>query len=85
MRSAVAKVAVGQVFPEYFGLPCKYHSTNAPYLFPSTFGPYQKDKRSKPEDLPKWNVLSEIGVHWTEKHFHFLFSRDRRRNMQSGG
>jgi hypothetical protein len=25
----------------------------------------------------KINVLSEIGMQWTEKYFHFLFSRDR--------
>ena len=32
---------------------------------------YQKDKGTKPGDLPKSNALSEIGKQWIEKYFGF--------------
>jgi hypothetical protein len=32
-RFVVDKVALGQVFLQYFSFPCQYHSTNAPYSF----------------------------------------------------
>ena len=55
--------------------PCQYHSIIAPYSSSSTCDSYQKDKRAKPGDLPKRNVLSEIGKQWVEKYFHFFFAR----------
>jgi hypothetical protein len=30
--SVVDKVALGQVYPEYFSFPCQFHSTGVPLL-----------------------------------------------------
>jgi hypothetical protein len=58
--------------PELPIFPCQYHFTNAPLIF-TTFRSYQKDKQSKPGNLPKSNALSEIGEQWIEKYRHFIF------------
>jgi hypothetical protein len=52
----VDNVALGQ----YFGFSSQYHSTDGPYSSSFTRCFYYKDKRSKPGNLPKSNVLSEI-------------------------
>jgi hypothetical protein len=33
--------------------PFRYHSTNAPHSYLSTYSSYQKEKRAKPENLPQ--------------------------------
>jgi hypothetical protein len=64
----VVKVALGQVFsPSTSIYPCQYHSTYSLYSSISTCCSYQKDKRAKPGNLPKSNVLSEIGENCIEK------------------
>ena len=45
--------------------PCLYHSINAPYS--SSYHSYLYDILWKSGKLPKWNVLSQIGWHLTEK------------------
>jgi len=45
-------------FPGTPVLLSQYHSTNAPHSSPSTSCSYQKDKRSKPVNLPISNTLS---------------------------
>jgi len=49
--------------PSTSNLPCQYHSINAPHSSSSTLFSYQKDKRAKPRNLTKRNVLSEIWKH----------------------
>ena len=34
---------------------------------------YQRDKWTKPGNLPKSNALTKIGKHWIEKDFHLVF------------
>jgi len=53
----------------------QYHSTNAPYFSSSTCCSYQKDKRAKPGDLPKSDVLAESGESWGERYFHLVFNK----------
>ena len=43
-------------FPDYFGFPCQYHSTNAPYLRSLTRCSYQKDEWTR-LDNPSKNML----------------------------
>ena len=54
-----------------FPLSVSFHKCSTPIF--ATFRSYQKDKQSKPGDVPKSNVLSEIGEHWIEKKRHFIF------------
>jgi hypothetical protein len=60
------------VSPIYSGFRFLYHYTNAPHSSLSTCCSYQKDKRAKPGNLPKGNVLSETGEHRIEKYFPSL-------------
>ena len=53
-------------------LPCQYHSTNAPYSSSSTCCSYRKDKRAKPRDLRKNEVLSKIAEYWIKKYVHLF-------------
>jgi hypothetical protein len=57
-------------------LPCQYHSTSAACLFSSQGCSYQKDKQTKPGNLPKSSALWEIGLHWVEKDFNVLFFKE---------
>ena len=50
-------------------LHCQCHSTNAPYSFSSSGFSYQKDKQTKPGNLPKSSAVPEIGYHWVEEDF----------------
>jgi hypothetical protein len=51
---------------------CHCHSINAPHSFPSTHCCYQKDKRSKPGNLPKNSSLPEIAELGTEMYLHLF-------------
>jgi hypothetical protein len=52
--------------------PCQYHSTKAPYSFSSTCFSYQKDKRTKPGNLPKNKCsLGNRGALDKKKYLHF--------------
>ena len=39
------------------------------FIHLSTCYPYQKEKRAKSANVPKNDVISEIGEHWIEKYF----------------
>ena len=54
-------------FSEYFGFPCQYHFTHAPYSSSSACWSYHKGKRAKHRNLSKSNTLSEIRDHWAKK------------------
>ena len=54
-----------------FPLSVSFHKCYT--LIFATFRSYQKDKQSKPGNIPKRNALSEIGEHWIEKYCHFIF------------
>jgi hypothetical protein len=55
---------------QYFGFPCQYHSTNAPYSSSFTRRSYKKDERAKYGILPKgignrrvfWHSLERVGL-----------------------
>ena len=49
------------------------YSISAPHSSSSTRCSYQKDKRAKPENLAKSNVLSETFEHWIQKFPLSLF------------
>ena len=53
----------GTVSPSASAFPCKNHFTNASCLCSSERCLYQKDKRVKPGNLKKSNVLLEVGEH----------------------
>jgi hypothetical protein len=60
--SACEVFATGIGFPPNTStFPRQYHSANAPYLSSSTCCSYHSDKWVKPGNLPKSNLLSEIG------------------------
>jgi len=44
----------------------------APYVSSFTCCPYQKDKRDKPRNLPKWDVLSKVGEYCIESYFQLF-------------
>ena len=46
-------------FSQYFSLPCQYHLTNAAHSSSSTCCSYQKDKQTKPGNLPESNGLAD--------------------------
>ena len=50
---------------------CQYHPTNALHLSSSTYCSYQKDKRARPGNLKKTNVLSKLEEHWIENVCYF--------------
>jgi hypothetical protein len=56
--------------------PCRCHSANVPYSSSFACCSCRRDKRAKPKDLPKSNVLPEIGKHWTEPYFHAPFNHN---------
>jgi hypothetical protein len=58
------------LFFEHFQFCRQYHSNNSPQAFSATRCSYQNNQHAKPERLPKSNVPSEIGDHWTEKYVH---------------
>ena len=59
-----------------------YHSISAPNLYSSTCCSHQKNKKAKPGNVPKRNVLSDIGEHWIEMHFQFFY-RPRTKHHRS--
>jgi hypothetical protein len=62
-------------YPSTSVFPCQYHSSFALYISSSTCCSYQKDEREKSRNLPKWNVLSEVGEHWIQNCFHYILYR----------
>jgi len=65
------QVALGQIFLEYFVFSCQYHANNAPHWSSSTRCSLQSDKRAKPGNLPKNNVLRKSRS--TGQKGNFLF------------
>jgi len=60
-RFAEDKVELRLFFPtKYFDIPRQYLSNNSPHSSSCTCCSYQKEKRAKPGNLPKNNVISEI-------------------------
>jgi hypothetical protein len=55
----------------------QYHSTNAPRSSLCTYCSYQKDKGAKPENFPKYSVISEIGERLIEEYFRFVRRRPK--------
>ena len=69
----VEKVALGEIFLRVLrSFSCHCHSTNSPHSSQSTHCSYQKDKRAKPENLPKNSSLPETAELGTEMYLHFF-------------
>jgi hypothetical protein len=62
------QIGIGTDFSQSTSVfPCQCNSTNTRYSSSATSFSYQTYKRAKPGNLPKGNVLSEIGTKRIEK------------------
>jgi len=57
---------------QYFCFPLSVSFRQCCISSSSTCCSYRKDKRAKPEDLPKNKVLTKIAEHWIKKYVHLF-------------